>query len=204
MRDLERALTDISAIREQLAQSTEFRGYAPATLTSTGVFALLIAALQAHWLPESATNMRLFVAVWAVTAAVCVVAIAIATINQSRLVHGGLATAMLQAALEQFLPAVIAGGLVTVALLELASGDLWMLPGLWHTFFALGVFASCRFLPRATFVVGVWYLACGLVCLGLAAQTHANSPWAMGVPYGIGHLLVAVIMQQRRHAERVQ
>jgi len=26
---------------------------------------------------------------------------------------------------------------------------------------------------------------------------HLNSPWAMGVPYGIGHLLIAGILQFR-------
>ncbi len=204
MRDLERALTDISAIREQLAQTTEFRGYAPTTLAGTGAFAFVVAAIQALWLPETATHMRSFVGVWAGAAALRVVLIAIETVNHSRRAHGGLATAMLQSALEQFLPAVVGGGLVTVALLELAPEDLWLLPGLWHVFFALGVFASCRFLPRATFLVGVWYLACGLTCLALAAPTHTNSPWAMGIPYGVGHLLVAGIMLQRRQIERMQ
>lgn len=204
MRDLERALTDISAIREQLAHTTEFRGYAPTTLAATGAFALMAAGAQALWLPESANHMRLFVIAWASVAAFSVILIGIETVNHSRRAHGGMATAMLQSALEQFLPAVVGGGLVTVALLELAPEDLWLLPGLWHVFFALGVFASCRFLPRATFLVGVWYLACGLACLALAAPTHANSPWAMGIPYGVGHLLVAAIMQQRRQLERAQ
>jgi hypothetical protein len=204
MQDLERALTDISAIREQLAQSTEFRGYAPATLAATGACALLVAAGQAIWLPESATNMRVYIALWAATAVLCVVLIAIETVHHSRRAHGGLAPVMLQSALEQLLPAVVAGGLVTLALLELAPQSLWMLPGLWHIFFALGVFPSCRFLPRPTFLVGVWYLACGLACLAMAAPTHANSPWAMGIPYGVGHLLVAGIVLQRRHLERAK
>jgi hypothetical protein len=155
-------------------------------------------------LPQSVIHVRLFIAVWAAAAAVCVILIAFQTVNHSRRAHGGMATAMLQSALEQFLPAVVGGGLVTVALLELAPEDLWLLPGLWHVFFALGVFASCRFLPRATFLVGVWYLACGLACLALAAPTHTNSPWAMGITYGIGHLLVAAIMYHRRQPERVQ
>lgn len=204
MQDLERALTDISTIREQLAQSTEFRGYAPATLAATGVFALLVATAQALWLPESTTDMRRFVAVWTGTAVVCMILIGIETVNHSRRAHGDLATAMLQTALEHLLPAVVAGGLVTVALLELAPHDLWLLPGLWHIFFALGVFPSCRLLPRPTFIVGVWFLACGLVCLALAAPTHSNSPWAMGIPYGVGHLLVAGIIQHRRQLERAQ
>jgi len=202
MQDLERALTDISAIREQLAHTTEFRGYAPTTLAATGAFAFAVAGAQAHWLPESASHMGLFVAVWAAAAAVCVILIAFQTVQHSRRAHGGMAMAMLQSALEQFLPAVVGGGLVTVALVELAPQDLWLLPGLWHVFFALGVFASCRFLPRATFLVGVWYLACALTCLALAAPTHSNSPWVMGIPYGVGHLLVAAIMLQRRQLGR--
>jgi hypothetical protein len=201
MRDLDRALTDISVIREQLAQSTEFQGYAPATLATTGLFALLVAAAQGVWLPESVANMRLFIPVWVATAAVCVLVTSIETISRSRREHGGFAPAMLQSALEQFLPAIVAGGLLTVALLEVAPRDLWMIPGLWHIVFSLGVFASRRFLPRAIFWVGVWFLGCGLACLALAAQTHTNSPWSMGIPYGVGHLLVAAILQQRRQLE---
>jgi hypothetical protein len=202
MRDLDRALTDISVIREQLAQSTEFQGYAPATLATTGVFALGVAAAQGLWFPESITNMRWFIAVWVVTATVCVMVTAIETISRSRRAHGGFAPAMLQSALEQFLPAIVAGGLLTVALLEVAPEDLWMIPGLWHIVFSLGVFASRRFLPRGIFWVGVWYLGCGLACLALAAPTHTSSPWSMGIPYGVGHLLVAgILLQQRRQLE---
>ncbi|HEY0339483.1 MAG TPA: hypothetical protein VGC34_01645 [Steroidobacteraceae bacterium] len=197
MRDLDRALTDISVIRDQLAQSTEFQGYAPPTLAGTGVFALLVAATQGLWLPEAATNMRLFISLWVGTAVLCVIVIAIETIRRSRRAHGGFATAMLQSAIEQFLPAIVAGGLLTAALLEVAPQNLWMIPGLWHIVFSLGVFASRRFLPRPIFWVGVWYLACGLVCLALAAPAHVTSPWEMGIPYGIGQLLVAGILQYR-------
>src|SRR5581483_518882 len=84
MQDLERALTDISAIREQLAHTTEFRGYAPTTLAATGAFAFAVAGAQAHWLPESASHMGLFVAVWAAAAAVCVILIAFQTVQHSR------------------------------------------------------------------------------------------------------------------------
>lgn len=204
MRDLQRALTDISEIRAQLAQNMEFRGYAPKALAATGAIAFLVAAAQARWLPQSAGNMRLYIAVWAAAAMLCVTLIVIATVGRSRRAHGSFAPAMLQSALQQFLPAVVAGGLVTAALLELAPDDLWLLPGLWHIFFSLGVFASWHLLPRATFIVGTWYLLCGLVCLGLAASTHANSPWAMGITYGVGHLLVAGVLQYRRHFEQDQ
>ena len=70
-----------------------------------------------------------------------------------------------------------------------------MLPGLWQVLFSMGVFASCRFLPRQMFAVGVWYLAAGLTCLALGSGARAFSPWAMGLPFGFGQLLVATVLQ---------
>ena len=52
MDDLNKALGDISSIRRQVARSTEFRGYGPATLAATGGIAVLAAASQALLLPE--------------------------------------------------------------------------------------------------------------------------------------------------------
>ena len=40
---------------------------------------------------------------------------------------------------------------------------------------------------------GVWYLLTGLVCIALG-DSRALSPWAMGIPYGVGQLLVAAIL----------
>ena len=51
MNALNKALGDISSIRRQVAQSTEFRGYGPATLASTGILAFAAAGAQALRLP---------------------------------------------------------------------------------------------------------------------------------------------------------
>ena len=67
------------------------------------------------------------------------------------------------------------------------------LPGLWQIIFSLGVFSSCRFLPRPVVAVGAWYLLTGLTCIALA-DSRALSPWAMGIAYGAGQLLVAGIL----------
>ena len=48
MSDLNKALHDITTIRRDLARSTQFRGYGPATLATTGILAILAAAAQAH------------------------------------------------------------------------------------------------------------------------------------------------------------
>ena len=102
---------------------------------------------------------------------------------------------MIHAAVEQFLPAIVIGLLLTVVLLRCAPQSLWKLPGLWQMIFSLGVFSSCRFLPRPMFALGVWYLAAGLTCLALGGGDREFSPWAMGVPFDIGQLLVATVLQ---------
>ena len=196
MRDLEKALADISEIRSQMARGTEFRGYGPATLAATGGLALMAAAAQALWLPHPVGLVGLYIALWGTTAAVSVIFIGLDMILRSWRVHSGMAQEMIWSAVEQFLPAGVAGGLLTAVLLEYSPEDLWMLPGLWQIVFSLGVFACCRFLPRAIFAVGIWYLVAGLACLVFAQGDQAFSPWAMGIPYGVGQLLVAAILQR--------
>jgi hypothetical protein len=108
-------------------------------------------------------------------------------------IHSGLADEMIRMAVEQFLPSALAGALVTVVLVRYDPSATWLLPGFWQIIFSLGVFSSCRFLPRAMVAAGFWYLATGLVCLALG-DARALSPWAMGVPYALGQLLVAAIL----------
>jgi len=61
--------------------------------------------------------------------------------------------------------------------------------------FSLGVFASCRFLPRSMIVVAAWYLLAGLACLILQSGSKTFAPWSMGIPFGVGQLLVALVLQ---------
>ncbi len=196
MHDLDKALAEITAIRTQIARGKEFHGYGPATLAATGVLAMLAAAVQAAWLADPAGDFGAYLALWTAVAAISVILIGIEMITRSRRVHSGLAEEMIWTAVEQFLPAAAAGVLLTAIILHFVPESLWMLPGLWQIVFSLGVFASGRFLPRPIFVAGAWYLGTGLACLVFARGAHAFSPWAMGVPYGMGQLLIAAILQR--------
>ncbi|MDP9138852.1 MAG: hypothetical protein M3N38_11875 [Pseudomonadota bacterium] len=194
MRDLDKALADITAIRSQMARGAEFRGYGPVTVAATGCLAVVAAGIQALWLPDPATDTFNYVALWVVTAASSVALIGSEMVARSRRIHSGLADEMIYAATEQFAPAGVSGALLTVVLFRFAPGTLWMLPGLWQIIFSLGFLASCRSLPRPMYAVGVWYLAAGLAGLVAASGEHAFSPWAMAVPFGIGQLLMAAIL----------
>ena len=88
---------------------------------------------------------------WVATAAVSVILIGIEMVARTRRIHSGLADEMIHAATEQFIPAGVAGALLTFVLYRFAPQSLWMLPGLWQIVFSLGLFASCRSLPRPMF-----------------------------------------------------
>jgi hypothetical protein len=195
MTDLTQALAEISEIRAQVARGTQFRGYGPASTAVSGTLALIVATAQAVWMKEGGREVLPFLAVWVATAAVSVALATFETIVRSRRVHSGFAAEMIQSAVEQFLPATIVGLLLTGVMLLAAPKELWMLPGLWELIFSLGVFASCRFLPRQMFGVGLWYLVCGLVCLMMASGPRSLSPWEMGIPFGVGQLLVAAVLR---------
>ncbi|MGH9605738.1 MAG: hypothetical protein ACRD3N_08550 [Terracidiphilus sp.] len=193
MNDLNRALDEIGSIRRQMARTTEFRGYGPATLAATGVFALLAAAAQSHWLPGAARSVPAYLEIWIAIAVVSAALIGTQMFARTRRIHSGLADEMIRMAVEQFLPAAAAGTLITIVLLHYVPSSLWMLPGLWQVTFSLGVFSSCRFLPRPMALAGAWYLFTGLFCIALG-DVRAFSPWAMGIPFAIGQLLVAAVL----------
>src|SRR5262249_17334053 len=132
MQDLHQALADITAIRGQIARGTEFRGYGPAALVVTAGLALLAAAAQAHWMGNPTGAINAYLALWTVTAALCVLIIGIEAVRRTRPMHDGIADDMLRAAVESFLPAAAAGALLTLVLLHSAAAELWMLPGLWQ------------------------------------------------------------------------
>ena len=193
MNELNKALGDISSIRRQVAQSTEFRGYGPATLAGTGALAVAAAGAQALWLPDPANHFPAYLSIWIWTAAISAGLIGMEMHARTRRIHSGLADEMIRMATEQFLPSAGAGMLLTLVLISFAPGILWILPGIWQIIFSLGVFSSCRFLPRPVAAVGVWYLVTGLTCLAVA-DNRALSPWAMGIPYGAGQFLMAWIL----------
>jgi len=204
MRDLDKALADINTIRIQMARGTEFRGYGSATVAVTGLLALVAALVQAVWIPDPAAAVVAYLALWVTTAVISFLLIGIEMVARSRRIHSGLADEMIQAAVEQFMPAGVAGILITFVLWRFAPQSLWMLPGLWQIIFSLGILPSCRSLPRPMFAAGVWYLVTGLTCLALATDARAFSPWAMAVPFGVGQLFMALVLHRSRGADDAQ
>jgi hypothetical protein len=148
--DLEKALAEITLIRSQMARGMEFRGLGAATLAATGGLALLGAVAQARWLEEPVRHVESYLLLWLGIAAASVILIGVETVTRTARAHSGLAQEMIVAAIEQFVPAAVAGALMTFV----------------------------------------------LACLATAGGDHAFSPWAMGLPFGIGQMLIALIVHR--------
>ncbi|HEY3796751.1 MAG TPA: hypothetical protein VGL58_00225 [Caulobacteraceae bacterium] len=193
MQDLDRALAEIGAIKSQLARAERFHGLGPTAFAATGALALAAAIGEAHWM--SAVQPVGFLALWIAVAGISAAVISAEMVGRSRRLHSPLADEMIGAAVTQFLPGATVGAAATLVLLRCAPQTLWIAPGLWQITFGLGVLASCRFLPRGIALVGAWYVGSGLACLAWAQGPLAFSPWAMGVPFGIGQLMVAAVLR---------
>jgi hypothetical protein len=192
--DLHEALTQISEIRQQVARTETFRGYRAAPVAFSGVIAWTAAFCQFLWMPTPSADLLAYLGLWVGAA---MLSIAVTGVFmwlhcwQSRLTVTRTNTAL---AVGQFLPCIVAGGLLMLVLFYHVPEALWMLPGLWCILFSLGVFASWRLLPKATFWIAVHYLAAGIVCLMFARGEYAFSPWAMALPFGVGQLAAAGIL----------
>lgn len=193
MADLRGAIDDLALIRAQVAKASLFQGFGPFTLGATGVLALVVGATQGSWLKDPRAHAGEFVALWFATAAISVIAIAVEMFIRAQRAHGSMAMPLIQQTVRSLMPALAAGGLLTIALLRTDPAAAWLLPGLWQIIFCVGAFAMVPMLPKPIVAVGAWYLVCGLFCIERGV-TDGLSGWTMGIPFGVGQFLAAAVL----------
>ena len=195
--ELHEALAQIAEIRQQMARTEVFRGYRAVPVAFSGLLAIGAALYQSWWIRDPIADLPKYLTLWVGAAVLSAVAAGLGMAWRAR--HAppsSWSREVTRGAGRRAVPrpSVVAGGLVTIALVRTAQECLWMLPGLWSILVALGIFASRRLLPRATTAVAVFYLMAGLACLEFARGPHALSAWAMGIPFGVGQLLAAAVL----------
>src|SRR5262249_13935785 len=139
--ELRDALTQISEIRRQMARTEVFRGYRSMPVAFSGLLALVAGAIQATWVVDPAEQMSAYLALWVAAAIVSAIGAGTEMTLRARQSSSPWRREITWLAVEQFLPCLVAGGLLTFVLARYAPESLWMLPGLWQIFFSLGIFA---------------------------------------------------------------
>lgn len=202
--ELRDAMSQISEIRQQIARATMFRGYRSVPVAFSGFLAIAAAWLQGALLPSPTVAVGGYLALWIATAVVSFVAAGMEMAYRSWRAEQPLQRELTLLAIEQFLPSVVAGSMLTAVIVRTAPEQVWMLPGLWAVIYSLGIFASYRLLPAAVFWVAVYYLLTGGACLIFGQGQFALAPWTMATTFGVGQLLAAGVLYwnlERGHGE---
>jgi hypothetical protein len=194
--ELREALTQIAEIRQQMARGQLFRGYRAATTAFSGLVALLTGVLELCFSTDLQAGS--FVLPWVVAAALCVAVVGVEMVFRTRRSQSHVQRQLTLLAVEQFMPSVVAGALLTWVFCEFLSAQLWMLPGLWMILFSLGVFASARLLPREVFAAAGFYLLAGITTLiaGRTAGVFTLNLYMAGV-FAAGQAAIAGILYLR-------
>jgi hypothetical protein len=189
--ELNEALERIAVMHRHIVRGRLFRGYRAVPTFLSGLLAFIACAVQGIWLED---DVFACVILWASTAAASVAIVAVEMFLRVRRSESTLERDMTIGAAEQFIPHIVAGGLLTFVLSQFAPDQLWLLPGLWAIMFSLGVFASRRMLPWAMSLVAVHYLITGLLCIALGHDGPFFPAWAMALTFGTGQFMAAGIL----------
>ena len=114
--ELREALTQISEIRQRVAQTEVFRGYRAVPVAFSGVLALATALVQMICLPYPLENASTYIALWVCAAAISLLATGFELILHHRHERSPLARQLTWLALRQFAPCLAAGALALFAI----------------------------------------------------------------------------------------
>jgi hypothetical protein len=183
------ALDQLDRIHEQLTKCEVYRGFRVPAVALVGCVGLLAAAGQA-WV-VSPGESESFVWYWSAIGAAGLLVGMGAAARSYLFREDDFERRRTRRVMGQFLPCVLAGGLLTLALSR-TGAFVPLLPGVWAVVFGLGVVAVRPHLPRAVGLIGVGYVLAGGLLL---AWRPAEPPgWCVGGVFGIGHLITATAL----------
>jgi hypothetical protein len=194
--NIHEALRQVREMKLRLLATERITGYSGRVRAVAGTFALLGAAVMSRsWFPETA---RAHLMGW------CVVMVAAFIANYSALFYWYLFLSKEERDWRRLVPAadglppmVVGGVLSAVFILE---GHYNTLFGTWMCLFGLTNLSSRRVLPKGSWPLGIYYIACGTACLFLPEVRFTN-PWPMGIVFFVGELVGGYIFHIHRLPE---
>ncbi len=194
-------MADLAEVRGRLANVQRFDGVSGNAAIASGVVALLAGAVQAATVPhpDSAAACRTYISIW-----LTCLGLALA-VNYGAIVAWRLRNRGVQAGVQfrtvgmSILPAIAAGGVITLALALRGLDDL--LPGMWCATYALGLFASRAMVPPNVVLVAVAFGAVAAALL-LVPTIHPLTWWVMPAAFGLGQIAIGAIVRADPSHER--
>ena len=183
----DRALDNLSYIRATMERAGSFTavpGWGTAAVGATALAATAIAMQQrtdAAWL-----------AVWLVEAVVGVAIGGAAMVWKARAANDSLLSGPGRRFGLAFLPPLLVGGLLTIALHQ--AGMFQAMPGTWLLLFGTGVITAGAFSVRVVPLMGLCFTLLGAAALFTPARWW---PWFMALGFGGLHIVFGWIIARR-------
>jgi hypothetical protein len=198
MTHLTEALHNLSEIHAHLAKGEVYQGVKARQVMLSGLIGILAAIVQPRLINDGEFNV--FVWYWLLTAVICALAGTSGAILGYFLDDDELARRRARIVAGQLAPCLAAGAFLTLALLPVMDRCIGMLPGLWAMLYALGLFSTRPYLPRATGWVGLYFIVAGTLLVSLLPFTAIPSPWTIALVFATGQFGLALVLH--RNAER--
>jgi hypothetical protein len=199
--EVRQALADLAEVRGRLATVQRFDGYSGTAAIASGLIAVLAGAVQAVVAPQphGARDAHAYLFIWLICLGFAL------AINYGAILAWRGRNSGPQAAVQfrtvgmSIIPAVAAGGVITLALVMRGLEEL--LPGMWCATYALGLFASRSLVPRDVVLVAVAF--------GAIATVHFLTPgfnplawWIMPLAFGGGQIAIGTMVLIDPHGDQ--
>jgi hypothetical protein len=193
---LEQAIADLAEVRGRLANVQRFDGYSGWAAIASGAVAIFAGFVQYSIVPFPVTpkDVTSYLNLWLSCLAIALALNYGAILAWRARNRGDQAGAQVRTVGMSILPALAAGGVITIALVMRGIFDL--LPGMWCATYALGLFASRALIPRSVIFAAVAFGAFGTVLL-LDRHIGPLSWWTMPLAFGCGQIAIGAMVLAR-------
>lgn len=198
MTHLTEALHSLSEIHAHLARGEVYQGVKARPVMFSGLIGILAAIVQPRLVADG--DVHSFVWYWLLAAVVCALAGASGAILSYFLDEDELARRRTRIVVGQLLPSLAVGAFLTLALLPVMDRCIGMLPGVWAMLYALGLFSTRPYLPRATGWIGLYFVVAGTLLVSFLPLAAIPSPWSIALVFAAGQLGLALVLH--RNAQR--
>ena len=182
-----RAIDDLRFIRETMENAAAFTAVSGWGMVAVGAIAFGAAAVAV-----TQRTVRGQLLVWFAAAAVSIAVSTYAIWRKAKRANAPLFHGAGRKFLLSFLPPMTVGAILTYMLLE--SGNFPLVPPMWLMLYGTAVITGGAFSVRVVPLMGLLFIAAGVVSLMLPAWT---THWLLGAAFGALHVIFGLIIARR-------
>jgi hypothetical protein len=183
----DRALDNLQFIRSAMERAGSFTA-----VPGWGMVVVGVTALMAAWLATRQARDADWLAVWLGEAVIGVVVGGAAMVQKARAANDPLLSGPGRRFGLSFLPPIVVGALLTIALHRVALFTL--MPGAWLLLYGTAVATAGAFSVRVVPLMGACFMLLGAVALFAPVSW---SPWLMAAAFGGLNIVFGVIIARR-------